>query len=527
MHLQSFPVFAVLALAATTALAELKLPAVISDHMVLQQKQADPIWGWDAPGTKITVEFAGQIKTSIADADGKWIVKLDPLPANDTPQVLTIKGTETRQIDDVLIGEVWICSGQSNMRFNLARDWNGDLEAAASTFPNMRLMRVGFRGSQKPLIHGDGKWKSATPETAASFSAVGFHYGRFLHKILKVPVGLIDNAWVGSQVEAWVPRESLEKDSRFTSLMERTREKEAFLASDQALADYESKLEAWRAEVARAESTQKPIPPRPESPDEWLRGNARPGNLYGGTLFQTIGYGIKGVIWYQGESNTGPGRAKEYAEIFPFLIERWREEWGQAEFPFYWVQLPGFSTDTNEPGDNHWAELREAQTRTMKIPNTGQAVTIDLGESKDIHPRNKYPVAARLVRWSLVKDYGLQFPYRSPEFQSFETKGNKAVVRFNCFGSSLRTFGVNDALGFAVCGEDRIWHWTKGRIQGSAQVEVWSDQVAKPVAVRYAWAGNPVCNLFSSDGLPVTPFRTDDFEFRLLQPLPVLLRGEE
>ena len=226
---------------------------------------------------------------------------------------------------------------------------------------------------------------------------------------------------------------------------------------------------------------------------------------------------MKGVIWYQGESNAG--RAWEYADLFPFLIEQWRKEWNQGDFPFYWVQLADFMAEKADPGESSWAELRESQTKAMKLPNTGQAVIIDLGEGKDIHPRNKHDVAARLVRWALVKDYGMNFPYRSPELKGMEVVGAKVVITFDCFGSSLRPFDQDQVTGFAVCGEDKVWHWAKGVVQGKDKIELSSDGVAAPIAVRYAWADNPVCNLFSNDGLPVTPFRTDDFEM-ITHPKP-------
>lgn len=501
----------VLVLALTSTLrAELKLPAIISDHMVLQQKQANPIWGWDAPGTAVVVTFAGQTKSTQADPDGKWAVKLDPVSANPTPQTLTITGSEKKVIEDVLVGEVWMCSGQSNMGFTLSGDWTGDIEAAASNLPQLRLIKVPQVGTQELQKDFKGQWKASTPASATSFSAIGFFYGRYLHRILGVPVGLIDNAWGGSAAEAWVRREALENDPRFKTLMENTVKTEARLQTAKAKADYEARLAKWKESLASAKAAGRTPPVRPSAPQAWLSGNARPGNIFGGVLYPTLPYGIKGVIWYQGESNAG--RAYEYAELFPFLIEQWRKEWNQGDFPFYWVQLADFKPEKPEPGDSDWAELREAQTRTLKLPNTGQAVIIDLGEGKDIHPKNKHDVAARLLRWALVKDYGMEFPYRSPQFNKLELDGTKALITFDCFGSSLRPFDVNEAIGFAVCGDDKVWHWAKGVIKGNDQVEVFSDKVAKPIAVRYAWADNPVCNLFSKDGLPVTPFRTDDFD---------------
>ncbi len=490
--------------------AELKLPAIIGDHMVLQRNLANPLWGWDTPGTQITVAFAGKTKSTQAGSDGKWVVKLDPLPANEKPQTITITGSQKMEIQDVLVGEVWMCSGQSNMGFTLAGDWNGDLDAAASNLPKLRLIKVPQVGTQESQTDFKGKWQASTPESARNFSAVGFYFGRYVHLIVGVPVGLIDNAWGGSAAEAWVRRESLEQDPRFKSLMDTTVKHEAQLQSEQAKADYEKQLANWKEDSEKAKAEQKPAPRKPGSPFEWLTGNARPGNIFCGVVYPTLGYGIKGVIWYQGESNAG--RAWEYGQLFPFMIEQWRKEWNQGDFPFYWVQLADFMAEKPQPGESAWAELRESQTKTLELPNTGQAVIIDLGEGKDIHPKNKHDVAARLVRWALAKDYGMKFNYRSPEFKNLEISGNKAILTFDCFGSSLRPFDVDQAIGFAICGEDKVWHWAKGVVQGKDKVEAWSDDVAKPVAVRYAWADNPVCNLFSNEGLPVTPFRTDNFD---------------
>jgi sialate O-acetylesterase len=216
------------------------------------------------------------------------------------------------------------------------------------------------------------------------------------------------------------------------------------------------------------------------------------------------------VVWYQGESNAG--RAYEYNYLFPLMIQHWRDEWKQGDFSFYWVQLADFKPEQPDPGDSDWAELREAQTKTMGLlKNTGQAVITDLGEANDIHPRNKRDVAERLARWALVKDYSLKMPYRSPELKSMEVQANKAVVSVDCFGSTLRTVDVGEARGFAICGEDKKWVWADAKIMGPDKIEVSSKQVAKPLAVRYAWADNPVCNVYSKEGLPLTPFRTDDF----------------
>jgi sialate O-acetylesterase len=503
--------------------AELKLPAIISDHMVLQQKHANPIWGWDTPGTNVTVQFAGQTKSAKAGADGRWEVKLDPVTANAKPQPLAISGTTKREIQDVLVGEVWMCSGQSNMAWTLKEDWKGDIEGAASNHPGLRLIKVPNLGTQEAQTDFKGEWKLSNAESAKGFSAVGFIFGRYIHEIVGVPVGLIDNAWGGSAAEAWVRRSSLEGDSRFKPLMESTVKREADLQTEKAKADFEAATAKWKEQVEKLKAAGlKPgqqLPRAPQPPETWLKGNGRPGNIFNGVLTPTLGYGIKGVIWYQGESNAS--RAWEYAQLFPFMIEQWRKEWKQGDFPFYWVQLADFMAEKEQPGESAWAELRESQTKTMKLPNTGQAVIIDLGEGKDIHPKNKYDVAARLVRWALAKDYGLNFRYRSPEFKSMEIKGSKAALTFDTFCGTLRAFDVQEARGFAVCGEDKVWHSAKGTVLGGNKVEVSSDKVAAPIAVRYGWADNPVCNLSTMEGLPVTPFRTDDFEMTTKPKPPV------
>lgn len=494
-----------------TARAELKLPAIIGDHMVLQQKQTNPIWGWDQPGTKVTVTFAGQTKSAEAAADGKWSVKLDPVPANAEPSVLTIEGSSKRAIQDVLVGEVWMCSGQSNMGMTVSGDWKADIESLASNHPGLRLITVPIVGTQEPQQDFKGEWKAATPETCRGFSAVGFFYGRYLHEILGVPVGLINNAWGGSAAEAWVRRETIEKDPRFITLVDGWKQREAQLASAEAKAAYEKALAAWKVSAEEAKASGKPAPRPPQSPEQQLSGNARPGNIFAGMVHPTLGYGMKGVIWYQGESNAG--RAWEYQKLFPFMIEQWRAEWKQGDFPFYWVQLADFKAEVPDQFDAQWAELREAQTKTLSLPNTGEAVIIDLGEANDIHPKNKYDVAARLARWALARDYGFKnLAHQSPLYREMKVAGGKAMLSFDHVGTGLRTVDVDEVRGFIICGADRQWKKAQAVITGNNDtIEVRADGVAEPVAVRYAWADNPVCNVRSKEGLPLTPFRTDDF----------------
>jgi sialate O-acetylesterase len=492
-----------------SSLAEIKLPAIFGPHMVLQRGQKDKVWGTAEPGERVVVAIAGQEKATEAGPDGKWSVTLDPLPAGG-PHSLSISGKkDTVVFDDVLVGEVWICSGQSNMEWPVSQSNDGDLEALTARWPKIRLISVPKVGTQEPQSDFKGQWEVCSPDSVKGFSAVGYYFGRQLHQALDVPVGLIDDAWGGSAAEAWVRRDRLADNPKFKGLLSEWDkfEKDAPRLQD----EYDAKADARREAAAKARAEGRTPPRAPESPQARLRGNQRPANIYNGVLKPTIGYGVKGVIWYQGESNAG--RAYQYRDLFPLMIQAWRDEWGIGDFPFYWVQLADFMQEKSEPGDSSWAELREAQTMTMdRLPNTGQAVIIDLGEAKDIHPRNKQDVALRLARWALARDYGVKVPYRSPTFKSMAKQGDSIVLTLDNVGDRLTTFDVPEIRGFAVAGSDhKFVKATAKLVDQGRKVEVRADGVADPMAVRYAWADNPICNLYSSSGLPVTPFRTDDW----------------
>jgi sialate O-acetylesterase len=284
-----------------------------------------------------------------------------------------------------------------------------------------------------------------------------------------------------------------------------------------AQTEYEKQLAEWKTAAEKAKAEGKPEPAQPKQPgnsDGLLKGNARPGNIYCGVLKPSIGYGLRGAIWYQGESNAN--RAYQYRELFPFMIKSWREEWGLGDFPFYWVQLADFMNEKPEPAESEWAELRESQTMTMKaLPNTGEAVIIDIGEGKDIHPKNKQDVAKRLARWALAETYKVPgIACRSPLYKSLEKQGGKIVLSFDHVAGNAggwRPFDVAEPRGFTIAGADKKFVPAKATILPDGRIEVFSDAVMDPVAVRYAWADNPVCNMYSADGLPLTPFRTDDF----------------
>ncbi|WP_165232963.1 sialate O-acetylesterase [Aquisphaera insulae] len=495
---------AVLAMAPAPARADVKLPAIFGDHMVLQRGQADRIWGWADPGEEVTVGVSpgDQSKSAKAGADGKWEVSLDALETGG-PYTITIKGKNTVTLSDVLSGEVWICSGQSNMQWNVGSANDADLEIRSAKFPGIRLITVPNKGTQEPQKDFQGKWAVCTPETVGGFSAVGYFFGRQIHQTLGVPVGLINDAWGGSACEAWIPREKLAADPQYKPLLDHWAGIEAnYPQAKKAHQD-------WQAARDKAKAEGKPEPKEPMNPDQLMHGNFRPGNIYNGALLPTIGYGIRGAIWYQGESNSG--RAYQYRHMFPLMIETWRDLWGQGDFSFYWVQLADFMGEKADPSESGWAELREAQTMTLKLPHTGEAVIIDLGEGKDIHPRNKQDVAKRLARWALAKDYGIRVPCQSPTYRSTKVEGRKAVLTFDHVDGGFRPFDVDEPRGFAVAGADRKFVKAQARITGPDTIEVWADAVSEPAAVRYAWADNPVCNLYSQVGLPLTPFRTDDW----------------
>ncbi len=487
--------------------ADVKLPAIFGDHMVLQREEPVVIWGMADPCETVTVSICGLTGEATTQANGHWRAALGSLQAGG-PHTLTVKGHNTVTYKDVLVGEVWLCSGQSNMAFAVGSANDSDLELATANYPNIRLISVPQIASQTPEWTFKGKWDVCTPEVARSFSAVGYFYGRLLHQILGVPIGLIDNAWGGSAAEAWVRRDIMEADELLKPLMARWEETESTYDFEAIKAKHKEKMTDWERAAQRLKKEGKPLPSRPRTPRNQLAGNNRPANLYCGVLHPVIGYGIRGAIWYQGESNAG--RAYQYRHLFPLMIQNWRDEWQQGNFPFYWVQLADFRDEKPDPTESDWAELREAQTQTMsKLPNTGEAVITDLGEAHNIHPRNKQDVAKRLARWALAKDYGHDLVYRSPIYKSHSIKKNRLIVTFDHVGGGMDTFDVRQPTGFAVAGEDKNFIWAQATITGKDKIEVWSDEVTHPVAVRYAWADNPVCNVQNREHLPLTPFRSD------------------
>jgi len=479
--------------------AAVSLPNIFGDHMVLQRNQANPVWGMAKAGEKVTVKIDGQVESTVADASGNWRVELKPMVAGG-PHALEVSGENVLTFEDVLIGEVWFCSGQSNMEWPIERSNNAEVELASANRPQIRLITVAKNGTQELQDDFEGAWQVADANTVKSFSAVGFLFGKRLNDALGVPIGLIDNAWGGSAAEAWVPREVLESKGIYDDYLQEW---------DAKCAGYTDALHAEKvAEYKAWQAAGEPKPPM-RWPHDPRNGQHRPANIFNGMVHPLIGYGIRGVIWYQGESNAG--RAENYRALFPLVIQTWRDLWQQGDFPLYWVQLADFREENSEPEDHAWAYLREAQTMTLSLPNTGQAVIIDSGEGRDIHPRDKQTVANRLVRHALAKDYGFSIASESPRLASTEVKGKEIILTFDYVSEGLRSFDTEVVEGFSIAGEDRTFYWADAKIVGKDKVIVSSDAVPSPIAVRYAWAVNPVANLQDRNGLPVTPFRTDDW----------------
>jgi len=648
---------------ALSARADVKLASIFTDNMVLQRDIAAPVWGLAAPGESVRVSFVGQTKETQAAADGTWQVKLAPLQASRQPAELTVAGKNKIVLKNVLVGEVWICSGQSNMEMGIGQVNNAAAEIADANKPTIRLFMVPNATSMTPKrdVTGAAAWLVCSPATVASngwkgFSAAGYFFGRELNKDLDVPVGLIEPDWGGTPAQAWTPLAALEAVPALAHYVDDVKKLSAASAEDAA------KQEKERARLA-AEMEQRAVDPGNQGAlDGWQNADVNPKswekvkvpngwftdkNVYGSVWFrrdvdvpaawagkdltlnlgivddydttyfngQKIGatgketqdwwtvkrsytvpgalvktgpntiavrifndymsggftsgadaislagpagtdkpainlagtwvrkiekaiktfpvsgsqpklqncgaclynamiaplvpFAIRGAIWYQGESNAG--QAYEYRTLFPTMIQSWRNVWNQGEFPFYFVQLANFMPAVDQPAESAWAELREAQSMTLATTNTGMAVIIDIGDAKDIHPKNKQEVGRRLALNALAKTYGKTVEYAGPVVDSVKIENGAVRIAFSHAEGGLKARDDQPLKGFAICGADKKFVWADARIDGSAVV-VSSPTVAAPVAVRYAWANNPACNLINADGLPASPFRTDTFK---------------
>lgn len=506
-----------LLLGLSAARADVSLAPLFTDHAVLQRGKPAPVWGRAEPGEKVTVTFAGRSVSAVAGKGGRWIAYLGPLEASAAGADLTVAGRNTRVLHDVVVGEVWVCSGQSNMEF-VVDDPKGDVfhvvnakeEVAAARYPLIRQFKVVRRVAEAPTEEAAGAWTPCSPETAPEFTAVGYFFARDLHLRLGVPVGIVDSTWGGTPIESWLPAEMLAADPAFAVVAERWRQ--TLAEYPRRKAEYPALLAKWEADEAEAKAKgaaphaaflkehSRPRLPRGAG-DQWT-----PSSLFNGMISPLPPYALRGFLWYQGESNAA--RALEYRRLFAALIASWRVHFGQGETPFYFVQLANYDVP-GDAGGVSYAQLREAQARVLDQPATGMAVTVDIGDPGNIHPRNKQEVGRRLALIAKANLYGIPEDFSGPLFESAERDGNALRVRFRYAGPGLIASG-GPLQSFEVAGADRRFFPARASISGE-EVRASSPEVPEPVAVRYAWRNAPAANLFNGAGLPASPFRSDDW----------------
>jgi len=529
--------------AANSLWADVKMPAIFGDHMVLQQEATVPVWGTADPGEKVTVTVGTESASATAGADGKWLVKLPALPPGTAALTVTVAGKNKLTFSDVLVGDVWVCSGQSNMEFGFGGAHNAATEGPKANDPQLRLFDVQRKTAMQPESDVVGSWQVCTPDTVKAFTAVGYFFGRELRSSLNRPIGLIESSWGGTPAQAWTSPSGLQKDPVLQKYVDQYNQDvanypkaladfPAKTAAYQAALDawnrdvlpaYQATLKDWNDAVAKAKAAGQPEPPKPQPstpqprpPADPAGGPGGPSNLFNGMIAPLIPYAIKGAIWYQGESNAGA--AIEYRTLFGRMITDWREKWGEGDFPFLFVQLASFDSGPVP----YWAYLRESQLKTLALPNTGMASAVDVGVPKNIHPQDKSDVGLRLALAARHVAYGQDLVYAGPIYQAEKFEGNIVRVSFTQTGSGLiigtppwtpaglTPLPTTTLVGFEVAGADGNFVSADAKIDGNAVV-VSSPQVTQPLYVRYGWSNVVEANLYNKEGLPASPFRTDNF----------------
>ena len=521
------------------ARADVTLAPLFTDHAVLQRDKPVPVWGRAATGEKITVRFHGQSRDAVTGADGRWIVFLDKLDADANGADLTVAGRNTLTLHDLVIGEVWLCSGQSNMEFTVSRAQNAKEEIAAANFPLIRHIKVRNTEADAPAdTVATSGWLPASPQTVGSFTAIGYFFARDIFQKLGVPVGLVHSSWGGTPVESWMSPAALASDPRFRIVTERWQQNVAAYAANKAA--FDSALIMWntaeaaaKAEAATKAQTTKPKQTAAQHFAPWLKKNPKPRaprgpgdswtptGLFNGMINPLLPYALRGALWYQGESNAD--HAGEYHALFAAMITAWRAHFGQGDFPFYWVSLGNYRVPT-DPTDTSYAFLREAQTQTLALPNTGQALAIDVGNPDDIHPTNKQDVGRRLALLAKNRVYGITGDDTGPTFASATREG--AAHSTSLTGSPQAGSGPALRVKFThasgliahdkpvssleVAGADKKFFPATGKIERDTLL-VSAPRVKEPVAVRYAWKNSPEANLYNGAGLPAVPFRSDSW----------------
>jgi sialate O-acetylesterase len=524
--MKTFPVLSALAIVtviSSSLYAEVKPNPLFTHGAVLQRGQPVPVWGTARDGEKVTVEIDSQ-KVSTTAADGKWSVNLGSLKEGG-PLTMKITGENSVTITNLLVGEVWICSGQSNMEMSFAQAHNAKEEGPKAAYPKIRMFTVKKTTSAKPLAEAVGRWVECSPQSVNGFSAVGYFFAREIHNKLGVPVGMIHTSWGGTPAQAWTSLEGFGANPELKEYVDSATRRLASYDADTAtyaakLEEFSSKskewnetvgkvhaqaLKSWTEATAQAKKDGQPLPPKPipsipqpKGPPNPNGGSGDSTSLYNGMLAPLIPYGIKGAIWYQGESNAG--KSKQYRALFPAMIADWRARWKQGDFPFFFVQIA--------PYNGQPPEIREAQFLTLaKVNNTAMAVTTDVGDAKNIHPNQKEPVGQRLALAARALAYGEKIEYSGPLYESMTVKDGQITLGFKHVGGGLIAKG-GELKGFTIAGDDMKFVPAQAKINGSSVV-VSAEGVGNPKAARYGWANVPDVNLFNQEGLPASPFRTD------------------
>ena len=504
--------------AAGPAHADVKLSGVFGDHMVLQQGRPIRVFGTAKPGEKVTAELAGKSASAMAGDDGRFRVKLPVMKADGKPHTLTVRGENTVKLKDVLLGEVWICSGQSNMEWSVAGALNSKDEIAAADHAKIRLFNVpGHVAGPKPLADPRGSWQICSPKTIPGFSAVGYYFGRALQKKLDVPIGLVGTNWGGTRIEPWTPPVGFQRVPALKDYVESLRRSDPATPEGKARhMKYLAAVENWVRRAKQNVEAGKPLAGAPPRLNLQPKGGAT--QIYNGMVHALTPLSVRGAIWYQGEANAADGLRYEYLK--EALVKGWRSVFENDDLSFYWVQLANFQAPGDNPAGGGWGPVREGQRRALRVPKTGMAVIIDIGEAGNIHPKNKQDVGERLALWALARDYGQDIVYSGPLYKSMKVEGDKIRIAFDHVGGGLMV-GKKDGLKpteegpgaalrhFAIQSGDGTWHWANATIDGETVV-VSADGVSDPKHVRFGYQSNPTgINLYNKAGLPASPFTTD------------------
>jgi sialate O-acetylesterase len=505
----------------TSAVADVRLPRIFSNDMMVQRDLPVRVWGWADAGEDVSVALAGNNAMAKADANGEWALELPALKEGENLE-LVVKGKNSQTLKNIIVGDIWICSGQSNMEMSVGGCIGANEDAAAADLPKIRRIRINKvqSGQAEPDAPEGTRWEVCSPGNVKGFTAVGFYFAREILEKTGVPIGLVDSNWGGTRIEPWTPPAGV------AAVAELKDAYAGITAEDKAyrekLNGELARMESWVARVRASLADGSPLPPAPQPAAPPVRGWS---GMYNAMIHPFVKFPIKGALWYQGESNGGEGET--YYDKMRALVGGWRSQWGQGDFPFYWVQLASFQDPTENPeGGNGWAKLREAQTKALGMPHTGMAVILDtvpFDERGDIHPKNKYDVGYRMAQLALGQDYGKkEHAFSGPLFKELKIEGDKARVEFDHVGAGLmvgnkegRNPATEDASGklqrFAIAGADKVWHWAEAVIENNTVV-VTSPEVKEPVAVRYGFEMNPVgANLYNRDGLQAGPFRSDNW----------------